>query len=65
MVRNVNIEFTCLSDPPRLGTGEVGEVKELEVLLQAANEGSEDIQLERSLRTIMSIDVKSLGISDS
>ena len=28
--------------------GEAGEVKELEVLLQAASEGSEDIRLERS-----------------
>ena len=45
--------------------GESGEVKELEVLLQAASEGSEDIRLERSLRTIRLIHDKSLGISDS
>ena len=32
--------------------GEAGEVEELEVLLQAASEGSEDIRLERSLRRI-------------
>ena len=45
--------------------GEASEVEELEVLLQAASEGSEDIQLERSLRTIRLIHDKSLGTSDS
>ena len=45
--------------------GEAGEVKELDVLLQAAREGSEDIRLERSLSTIRLICDKSLGISDS
>ena len=45
--------------------GEASEVEELEVLLQAASEGSEDIQLERSLRTIRLIPGKLLGISVS
>ena len=45
--------------------GEAGEGEDLEVLLQAASEGSEDIRLERSLRTIRLIHDKSLGISDS
>jgi hypothetical protein len=47
--------------------GEAGEVEELDVLLPAARprEGSEDIQLERSLSTIRLICDKSLGISDS
>ena len=45
--------------------GEAGDFKELEVLLQAASEGSEDIRLERSLRTIRLIHNKSLRISDA
>ena len=42
--------------------GEAGEVKELDVLLQAASEGSEVIQLERSSSTIRLICDKLLGI---
>ena len=45
--------------------GEAGEIEELEVLMQAASEGSEDIQLERSLKTIRLIHDKLLVISDS
>ena len=43
--------------------GEAGEVEKLEVLLQATSEGSEDIGLERRLRTLRLIPDKSLGIS--
>ena len=45
--------------------GEAGEVEEMDLQLQGASEGSEDIRLERSLRTIRLIHDKLLGISDS